>query len=76
MHLKITFFRIFSSGSRKEWAVLKLHSLFQKHYHMLERGSKTFGCFLDVQKAFNTGLMVFCTNYFISLISKAECGLL
>ena len=42
--------------------------------HMLERGSKIFSCFLDVCKAFETGLIAFFTNYFRNLISEVGCG--
>ena len=39
--------------------------------HMLERGSKIFGCFLDVRKALTLfGLMVYYANYLQNLELK------
>ena len=42
---------------------------------MLERGSKVFGCFLDVRKAFDTvridGVLY---KLFLNLVLKGECG--
>ena len=36
--------------------------------HMLERGIKVFGCFLDVHKLLiQFGLTAYCINYFLSL---------
>ena len=44
--------------------------------HMLERGSKVFGCFLDVRKAFDTvwidGLLY---KFFPNSESEGACGL-
>ena len=43
--------------------------------HMLERGSKVFGCFLDVRKALRLfGLMVYYSNYLQNMELKGECG--
>ena len=49
-------------------------------HHMLERGSKGFGCFLDVRKAFErlsipSGLTVYFINYFPNSESESACGL-
>ena len=43
--------------------------------HMLERGSKVFGYFLDVRKhLILCGSMVSFINYFMNLVLKGECS--
>ena len=41
--------------------------------HMLKKGSKMFGCFLDVWKAL-FGLMGQCASYFLIRVSTVNCG--
>ena len=41
--------------------------------HMLERGNKIFGCFLDVRKAFDTVWIDGYSNYLQNL-ERGECG--
>ena len=43
--------------------------------HMIERGSNVFTCFLDVCRAFDTGLMVSFLSCSSNLESEEECGL-
>ena len=45
-----------------------LFTILETISHMLERGSKIFGCFLDVRKAFDTVWIDELLYYFISCI--------